>query len=137
MIVAAHCKFCHCDLNLVVDDDYAAIGDRFKLIEIASCNRCHDLRVMRRNIGDGVKSICIIILNSDGAAQQTVRESLRGSLSTLLRSWMGLAEDWKHNEGPEFDEAALDGLLNDPRQYPDVLKRLWDMVQYPGQKGLW
>jgi len=54
----AKCRICKCELRLQIDDDYDPEFDSAKLIPMATCNRCFDLRARLRKIEDSIRILC-------------------------------------------------------------------------------
>jgi hypothetical protein len=120
-------------LRLEIDDDYDDVNDPNRLIPLAACNRCAELRVRRGKILYGVREGVLQIIRADRGDRAEVTEKLRPALRGLLQSYLRLARDWKRGELPEWDEAILDMLLFKPVDYGDVLRRAWETVKAPQQ----
>jgi hypothetical protein len=55
---AVHCKMCKKPFSVEVADDYAALGDQFKLLPMACCNRCYDYVTGKRNVTKRIFEVC-------------------------------------------------------------------------------
>jgi hypothetical protein len=56
--VAGKCKICGCHLVLQLGTNYPQEKDPMKLIPMATCNRCYDLREQRIRIETNLKRLC-------------------------------------------------------------------------------
>lgn len=122
MIVEATCKFCQVPLRLQVDGEYAALGDPYKLLKLASCNRCADYRVSMRKVVDQIKRVAMERLVASHDEETTKRA--RETLTVLLKKMMRLMSDYRRTNMPDWDEGIVDSILNDPSQFGRVLGRL-------------
>jgi hypothetical protein len=52
------CKICKCELRLQIADGYDAEHDPSKLIRMATCDRCFDLRARQIRLEDAIKVVC-------------------------------------------------------------------------------
>jgi hypothetical protein len=128
------CKFCQKEITLDIDDNYAALGDPFKLITLAACNRCADLRTRRMAITDKIAAVCYTVAFAPASIRSETKEKMKPVLRGYLMAYVGLVEDWKGGDSGEFDESVVEAVLSAPGQWPDVIKRLWDIVR-PSQQG--
>lgn len=55
--IPGKCQICGTGLLLKIADDYPG-GDPMKLVSMATCNRCYDLRDRRIKIEGNIKRIC-------------------------------------------------------------------------------
>lgn len=124
-IVPAKCKFCGKELQLQIDAEYFALGDPYKLVPAAACNRCGDLLHSRFDVSDKVRRICLVIMSRPRSEQSDAREAAKPPLRRLLQRYCGIAEDWQHGELGEWDEAILEAVVGAPDKCGEVLNRLW------------
>jgi hypothetical protein len=135
-IIDAACQFCHVPLRLEIDDDYAAIGDPYKLLPRACCDRCARLRTRKRTLTEHLSACCTQLLACPARDKAEVVKSLAPGLRALLQAYVGLMEDWRHGEAGEWDEAILQAVIDSPGQCGDVLKRIRDMVKPVRQQSM-
>lgn len=125
---ALHCKFCQKPISVTVDDDYAKLGDPYKILPLACCNRCGDLREQRRALTDRVRRAA----NAFGAihhpSENTV-ESARKGIGGLCKKYAELIAEWHNKDGCCWDEAVVETILANPNQWGEVLGRLWTMYR--------
>jgi hypothetical protein len=131
------CKFCLNPITIDIDDDYAALGDPYKLLPMACCNRCADIRVERRQLEDKIKFVCKMRELDPKLAVQR-REKDRATLERLLKKYSNLIARWHFKEGMCWDDAVLETIMETPKQWFDVLGKLWKMFResVPAQKEL-
>jgi hypothetical protein len=123
-MIIEHCKcqFCHKPLVLEIDDDYAATGDRFKLIPYAACNRCADLRTRRRILTEAIGHIMAIAIFDRRPA---ILDSFRTILGRLTSRYVEMVSDWTGNPEMEWDEGIVDALIRRPGEWGKTMQRLW------------
>ena len=83
---ATHCKFCKSPITIEIDDEYSKLGDPFKLIGMASCNRCADLRTERRCLEGKIKRVCMILALSANKDKSKLSDSVRDTLTDTPRN---------------------------------------------------
>lgn len=124
MIVKGQCKFCGQALEIEVDDDYAALGDRFNLLGMASCNRCTGLMEEKRKIAYAARRIALSLV-ADPRMDSQQREKLRAILTNVMKKWFRLVADYHDNPMVAFDEATVAAIMERPDTVGDVLNRCW------------
>lgn len=122
--VKAKCKFCGRELTLQIDTEYHKVGDRYRLIELAACNHCADLRVRRRNLGTEAGHLARL-LDAAGADKER-RDALTGRLESLSKRWLRLACDWFRAELSW--EPEMVGGVRDSKTLNESLGRQWAMA---------
>ena len=124
MIHQTQCKFCHKPIGVEVDDDYAGLGDPFKLLPLASCNRCSDLRVERRNLELRLERCCSLV-SMTGLDEAKRRETLKGVLGTLSRKYAEMISRWHNHEGSLWDESIVSQLMDNPAHWGNTISHMW------------
>jgi|SRR5208282_1927040 len=116
------CKFCKKAVLLAIDPSYDALADPQKLIPLAACNRCADLREEKRRLTERIARIC-------GEVQSKPKdETFRGksllTLSTLVPKYCSMVARWT---GVKFqhDESIAEAMAHNPKEVYDILSRLW------------
>lgn len=133
MIIKGECKFCKRPLELKVDDDYAATGDPFKLVRLASCNRCADLRTRQRRIEKSIETLSgSLLCHPSNEERVTTREGLCRTTKSLLK----IACEWYHAEGVAWEEAIVDQIMTHPEKLSVVTARIWQMARNASQGRL-
>jgi hypothetical protein len=126
MKIGASCKFCKKPITLTIDDSYNAVSDPMKLIPLASCNRCSDLRVERRVLEKKIEFICMMRHLDKKLALSKFAEH-RAALEKLCQQYANMIARWHNKEGMAWDDACLDQIMEQPKQWSDVVSRLWKM----------
>ena len=125
-----------------IDDDYAKLGDPFRLIKLATCDRCYDLRIRRQNIEDAIYRACLGIIQAGikpnkptkpGEEPKTPAEKARFKesedalkvLVTLTQAYALLASDWCNRSGMIWDEALPAAILEKPKFWRVILEDYW------------
>lgn len=129
---ATHCKFCKIPITLEIADDYDVLADPRKLIPLASCNHCADLRVERRNIEGSLGSQCAAIGLIKSARKELPRNA-RINIDILTKQYARLIARWNRLEGMAWEEGIVDAILDDPHHWGDVAGRMWKMCRKPNQ----
>lgn len=125
---ALNCKFCKKPISVEVDDDYAKLGDPYKILPLGCCNRCADLRERRRVLADKVRRTA----NAFGVLHKPSKaavEDARMVLSNLCHKYAKLIAEWHGQEGECWDDTVVDAILETPNCWGEVLGRLWTMYR--------
>lgn len=139
--VNGSCKFCAKVLTLEIDDGYDVLADPFKLVGLAACNRCADLRVRRRTLNT---TLCKIAAHLQHDRSKENVDEARQGFTMLIKRYLILVSDWtkgtsigwsRHNTaeaivdpqrfGLAWDDQIVEMLVKDPTQIADVISRLW------------
>jgi hypothetical protein len=131
---ATNCKFCKLPITIEIDDDYAALGDTFKLLPLSACNRCADLRVERRSVENKVAFICMM-RHRDPKARENKKEQHREMLERLLKQYANMIARWNGMSGMCWDDAALDDIIERPGSWNKNLQTLWKMFAENNKAG--
>lgn len=122
--VGTTCKFCRKPITISISDSYDYLADPHKLIPLAACNQCADLRVERRSIESKVKFICKMRqLDNNRAIKGADRD--RVALEKLLKQYANMIARWHFMQGMTWDDAALDLIMDKPAHWFDILGTLW------------
>jgi hypothetical protein len=131
MIHKITCKFCHKPLSVEVDDDYSKAGDPLKLLPMACCNECSDLRE-RRRVLHGWFAVLInkaILLQPGSKDYEHDREKLRTSVTAAVRAYLRLISSWLMMPPIQFDEGIVEDFITNPRNAGKILGILWKMAR--------
>lgn len=133
---ATTCKFCHIPITLEIDDEYAALGDPYKLLRLACCNRCSDVRERKRILEDKIRKSAMA-LTSIRKPSQEVLETNRKNLNRLYRQYAENIARWHNCDGMAWDDAVTDFVMEHPGKWAEALSRLWQMFkQWQAQRNL-
>lgn len=123
-----NCKFCQNPITVEIDDAYANLGDPFKLIKIACCDRCADLRVERRMLEDKVRKVCRV-RELDPKLAKTREQSHRSTLEKLLKQYSNMIARWHYLSGMCWDDRATETIMDHPEAWNSVLATLWKIFK--------
>lgn len=128
MTQKAKCKFCQREILLVIDEEYAGLGDPFGLAKLAACDRCADLMIERRRIFYAAKSLAMSLLwQRAGGITKEQTEKLRAILTNVMKKWFRLVSEWRDNPMIVFDDACVEMIMDKPQLVGEVLKQCWVM----------
>lgn len=128
MIVEAKCQFCKMPLRLIVDEDYAALGDPNKLYRLAACDPCSDYKERRRQTFGRLKRICELLATQQIFGEESLGRA-RNNLKTLLMRYMVLLAKHRRLETPDWDDGILDSLMANPSKLGSVLATISGMIK--------
>jgi hypothetical protein len=126
---ATNCKFCQLPITVEVDDEYAALGDPYKLLPFAACNRCADLRVTRGVLEERVKHACLGLFQKKGKVSKEAMDRTRQMLVKLTQGYATMIARWHHKEGMAWDEECVNLLMDRPQFWNKILAELWHLFR--------
>ena len=119
-----NCKFCKKPIVVETDDEYSTMGDPLKILSLAACNRCADLRIERRKLESSVKTICTMRQMDKRIAGDRFKEH-QAALEALLKGYANMIARWHLMSGMSWDDKAVAVIMEHPEAWPDVLATLW------------
>lgn len=123
MKVPTKCKFCGRPIEIWVDDAYARMGDPFKLVKLAACNRCSDLKVEKRLLDSRLNwAISRLQLAGD---EKAASDRYRGIVSGLMHKYWDLICRWTSIRNTEFDEGIVEMVLSNPSKCARMVSEMW------------
>lgn len=123
---ATTCKFCHNPITIEVDAEYAELGDPLKLLPLAACNQCADLRVERRFLEDRIRKAAMIFAAIRKPGDEA-KQVARVNFTSLCTRYARMIARWHRVEGMSWDQAIVDQMMERPEQWPDTLSQMWKM----------
>lgn len=126
--IGTNCKFCKKPINLDIALSYDEIADQHKLIPIAACNRCADIRVERRVLEFNVKYICTLRALKKKESEEA-RNNAEKALGELLKRYASMIARFHFMDGMSWDDQCLDVIMEHPANWSEVLARLWKMFR--------
>lgn len=126
---ALHCKFCKKPITVEIDDAYAELGDPMKLLPMACCNPCADLRVKRRNIEENIKAVAMILVQCKGKVPQAISQMASEQLRVKTQAYCKLIAEWHDMSGMAWDENIPAAIMDHPDMWYSVLERLWKIFK--------
>ena len=126
---ATTCKFCKKPLVISVDDDYAQVGDPFKLLPLAACNRCADMRVKKTSLEEAIGKVCFQVrsLGQNITADQTAKS--KATLEILTRAYSRMVANYINATYPAWDMECVNLLVDQPDHWPRIVGQLWKMYK--------
>jgi hypothetical protein len=106
-----------------VDDEYAALGDPYKLLRFGSCNLCADLREERRGIYERIAR-CLTWLQVAGDSK-IVRESCSGLLVIHTKRLTKLIAKWYAVPNLPWEECLVEQIMSNPAKASVVFGFMW------------
>jgi hypothetical protein len=128
MNFSTNCKFCQNPITVAVDDDYAKMGDPYKLLPKACCNECSDVRVVRRLLEERIGRVATVYAAMHRPSE-TTQANTRKNLAKLCEAYARVIARMKRVEGMAWDEASVDTIMENPSKWAEVLSTLWKMFR--------
>lgn len=126
---ATHCKFCKSPLTVEIDAEYSALGDPLKILGLAACNRCADLRVERRTLESRISFLCEMISQLSGKPDQDTRAKWREALTALTKRYARMVAAWLKATAPAWDEESVNLLMEQPSDCNKILSTFWRLYK--------
>lgn len=126
---ATNCKFCKMPITVEIDDAYAELGDPYKLLPMACCNRCADLRLTRGVLEGKIKHACLGLFQKKGMASREVVTRTREVLTKLTQGYATMIARWNHKEGMAWDEECVNMMMDKPEYWHKILAELWNLFR--------
>ena len=124
---STECKFCKKPITIEISQSYFGLNDPFKLLPLASCNKCSDLRVERIGIENSVKRVAMILhLAGRNRSSEMVSRS-RDSFIKLTQKYANLIARWNGMDGGAWDVEGVELLLDKPDHWSKILGEFWKM----------
>jgi hypothetical protein len=109
------CKLCHKPLTIEIDDAYAELGDPFKMLPTATCNRCFDLRERRIRIeGQVARASRMLIMQPKMDA--AVRNKIRDGLRVATQAYARYVADLNFSGQIAWNEEFVDIIMEQPQK---------------------
>lgn len=115
---AATCKICHKPLVIQVADDY--VGDPLKILPMATCNRCYDLRERRIRLEEALFKTCYGLV-ANPKAKDSVRGAIHATLVELTKKYSQWFGEANNLSGHLWEEQFVDMLMAKPNETSRVL----------------
>jgi hypothetical protein len=125
MKYATNCQFCKRPISPEIDDSYAALGDPFKILPMACCDPCHDMRVSKRDLERRVQFIARCIELAGAKLDATARAKFQDVLSILTQDYARLIARWHGMQGHAWSIECVEIILDKPQQWAAVMSGLW------------
>lgn len=129
MKYSTNCKFCKKPITLTIDDSYNTLADPLKILPLACCNACADVRVLKRNLEKRIAHICNQLIFSTRKADAASTDKARTALTHWTKEYAKMIVQLHGKDGCCWDEAVVETILASPNQWGEVLGRLWTMYR--------
>lgn len=133
---ATHCKFCKAPITVEIDDEYSKLSDPYKLIPMAVCSPCSDIRVLRRKLERKVQIVCRVFQMAGKNATDELSEKTKKSLTALTQDYASMICRWHKLEGMAWDEECVSQLMEHPERWGEILGHLWKMFRQSRREEL-
>lgn len=125
------CKFCRKPIFLEIDDAYAGMRDPYKLVPMASCNRCADLRVRKRTLEERISRTCMayfqhLHVRGEKGPEQSEEAEVKQVLVALTKKYTEWFGEFSGISGYLWDMELVNLLMDRPKDWQHVI------VQYCG-----
>jgi hypothetical protein len=117
---ATECQFCSKLLVLWVDPQYAAMGDPMKLLKLAACNTCADLRVRHRKIEETIAHCCTAL---NQGVRKSDMQAFRDTLATATRKYAEVIAQMHGSDTMVWDESFPELLADRPDRWGVILSK--------------
>ncbi len=122
-----NCKFCKKPISVMVSKEYRELGDPYQLLDMAACNNCADVRAWRRELEDKIGRLCNKVDRIWRILSEDSKAELRGKLIEATQSYARMISKTHFMDGMKWEEGIVDVLIAKPKEWPDVLTRMWKM----------
>lgn len=129
MIENLKCRFCGKPISVEVDDSYKAHGDVFKLMKMAACNPCHDLRADKRTLEFRITALCNHLVRCEGRNRENQVNSNRALMIDLTRKYSQVVARWYQAKQALWEETFPEDLLSHPEDIRAIVGNYWRMVR--------
>jgi hypothetical protein len=127
--VGTTCKFCRQPITVQIADSYDELSDPLKLLPLAACNHCADLRVERRKLESKIQFICKLREFGPKVPSPEKNRDTRSILETHTKAYAKLIARWHEMDGMSWDEEVVNQIMDHPENWGEVLGRLWRMFK--------
>lgn len=119
--VPAKCKICGRPLMLQTEASYTALGDAFKLVPLATCDRCYDLRETRLRQENAIMKGCRMLVEGKNISDDR-REKINQGIRVLCKSLASTLTMTAGNGMSFWDESFPQQLLENPGDAWTILR---------------
>ena len=136
MIAHGKCKFCNKPLNLIVDDGYFELKEKFAkekidldLIKLAACDRCADYRNAIYPFEQRIKKICLNLLG--GLIPKSEHGKTEEVLTALCQKYMVIVAHHRKTPVPIWDASIAAAMMSSPGNFSLILCDVRRMCAQP------
>lgn len=122
MKLAVNCKICKRPLTVDCDDDYAAMGDPFKLSKMATCNSCYDMRDERLRYEQYTVNWCNRLLCAPKKNRDQHVQDIREALFKCTRKYAEIVARINRSSRVFWDDELVNLLMDKPEKSGDILR---------------
>ena len=126
---ALNCKFCQKPITVEIDDTYAELGDQLKLLPLACCNNCADIRNLRSKLERKIQAVCTLVHMAGNHATTELINKSRNTLIGLTKDYARMISQWHHMDGMAWDEECVNLLIDKPDKWNLIIGELWKLFR--------
>ena len=119
------CKFCRKPITVEIAVSYAEIGDPLKIIPLAACDRCSDLREERRKLESKIRVVSMTYAAMGGSKSKEIASRYMGIFEKVLMDYANMIARWHFMDGKCWDDVAVQTIMEHPEAWPKVVQTLW------------
>lgn len=119
---AAKCKICKTPIVISFDAEYEGLGDPFKLMLLATCNRCYDLRNRRETIHAGFAVACGALACLRTPIADKHRAALALTVEALTKQYANYVSDFYRRQELVWDSDFTAMVIENPAKWPVILR---------------
>lgn len=117
--VATKCKICKKDLVVQVDNEYFGQIDR--LLEMATCNRCFDLREKHLKSTANIEAGCNFLVQHPEASEKEL-EKAKKHLEYWTKQYADAIRQFNHSDKVVWSADFAQVLMDKPDQWYEALR---------------
>lgn len=130
MIQHLKCKFCGKAISVEIDDGYSKLGDPFKLMRMASCNPCADMRTKKRDLEFQITALCRHLIFCQGKNRDNEVNHKRDLMFRLTKDYATVVAQWEKAKTVVWDAEFPEQLLNNPENIRTIVGKYWETVRH-------
>lgn len=128
MIKASKCKVCGKPITLNIDDDYAELGDPYKLEKLGTCDKCVAQHALQQKMNTALERISAMLRIVGNDVEE--RPALLGKAEKILKAYLRLiSTKEKLREELPWDDTILDKYAAHPEKLDGVIDFMRDTVR--------
>ncbi len=109
-------------MTVEIDDTYDTIGDPLKLLPMATCNRCYDLRDRANKLHREFAAVCAKIEAYSGAIADRARAEFYATMESLTKAYADWIADFYARREIVWDPAFPQLLCEQPAKWIQILR---------------
>ena len=123
------CKFCKLPITVEVAPDYSIEHDPNKLLPLACCNLCADVRVAKRLLEAKLSKVMRTYQLLGSEPKPDRRNKTEAALTKLTQEYARNISKWHKRQGCVWDAECVNMMLDKPERWPEILSVLWKLYR--------